>query len=258
MTTRYLAALCAVMALVVLPLAAVAQDDAEAKTPAFTELNDQISYAIGINVGTSIRKDVYELNLDVFMQALKDVFGDQDPRMSEEEMYQALSVVAERQRERMQAEEAQRAAEMEKRGAEALMGGSKYLEENGAKEGVVTTASGLQYKVIASGEGDPATNNDTVWVHYTGRLIDGEVFDSSEGRQPIRLAPPWRVIPGWIEAVQLMPKGAKFEVTIPAQLGYGERGTGPIPPNSVLIFDMEVTDIQRGEKQVNIMLPGAQ
>ncbi len=253
MTIRHIAALCVILALLGAPVIATAQDaGSEKKAPAYTDLNDQISYALGIKVGNSVYTDVYELNMDVFVEGLKDVFEGREPRMSQSEMFEAINVVSQRLQERAKAEKAKRDKEMEKRGAEALMGGAKYLEENGAKPGVVTTDSGLQYRVIEPGDGEPATQNDTVWIDYTGRFIDGGEFDSSKGRQPIRLSPPWKVIPGWIEAVQLMPKGAKYEVTIPAQLAYGDAGRGPIPPNSVLIFDMEVTDIKRGEPQVTI------
>jgi len=251
MTMRYIAALCVALALLGVTVAASAQD-ADNAAPAYTDLNDQISYALGIRVGTSVITDVYELNLDVFVQGFKDVMEKREPRMSREAMDEAINAVSQRLQERAKAEEAKRAAEMEKRGAEALMAGAKYLEENGAKPGVTTTDSGLQYKVIEAGEGKPATRDDTVWVHYAGRFTDGESFDSSEGREPFKLTPPWSVIPGWIEVVQLMPKGAKYEVTIPAQLAYGERGRSAIPPNSVLVFDMEVVDIERGEPQITI------
>ena len=122
--------------------------------------------------------------------------------------------------------------------------GEIYLVENAAKEGVKTTASGLQYKILQIGNGDYPTAKSTVTVHYTGTLIDGTVFDSSVDRgEPISF-PLSGVIPGWTEGLQLINVGGKIELTIPYELGYGERGQGPIPPRSVLIFDVELIAIE--------------
>ena len=122
--------------------------------------------------------------------------------------------------------------------------GEIYLVENAAKEGVNTTASGLQYKILQIGNVDYPTAKSTVTVHYTGTLIDGTVFDSSVDRgEPISF-PLSGVIPGWTEGLQLINVGGKIELTIPYELGYGERGQGPIPPRSVLIFDVELIAIE--------------
>ncbi|HRJ07679.1 MAG TPA: FKBP-type peptidyl-prolyl cis-trans isomerase [Prosthecobacter sp.] len=126
----------------------------------------------------------------------------------------------------------------------ALAKGQKFLEDNAAKEGVVTTASGLQYKVIRAGEGRSPSATDTVVVHYRGTLIDGKEFDSSYKRgEPIEF-PLNRVIRGWTEGVQLMKEGAEYRFFIPSQLGYGTRGAGrDIGPNEVLIFDVELLEV---------------
>jgi FKBP-type peptidyl-prolyl cis-trans isomerase len=121
-----------------------------------------------------------------------------------------------------------------------LKEGAAFLEANGAKEGVVTTESGLQYKVVTQGTGSKPTKESTVEVHYAGKLLDGTEFDSSIKRGvPVKFGVT-QVIPGWTEALQLMSEGSKWELYIPADLGYGAGGQGPIGPNSVLIFEVEL------------------
>ena len=134
--------------------------------------------------------------------------------------------------------------EMNKAAEENAKAGEKYLTENKAKDGVKTTDSGLQYKVDKAGEGAQPKASDTVKVHYTGKLIDGTVFDSSVERgEPVTFKVQ-EVIPGWIEGLQLMKTGGKYTFYIPSKLGYGEFGAGPtIPPNSVLVFDVELLEI---------------
>jgi FKBP-type peptidyl-prolyl cis-trans isomerase FkpA len=124
--------------------------------------------------------------------------------------------------------------------------GEAFLKENSTKEGVKTTASGLQYKVLKEGTGKSPKATDTVEVHYKGTLLDGTEFDSSIKRGQPATFPLNRVIPGWTEGVQLMKEGAKYQFTIPSKLAYGERGTpgGPIPPNSTLIFEVELLSIK--------------
>ena len=124
--------------------------------------------------------------------------------------------------------------------------GEAFLKENAAKEGVKTTASGLQYKVLKEGTGKSPKATDTVEVHYKGTLLDGTEFDSSYKRSAPATFPLNRVIPGWTEGVQLMKEGAKYQFTIPSKLAYGESGTpgGPIPPNSTLIFEVELISVK--------------
>jgi FKBP-type peptidyl-prolyl cis-trans isomerases 1 len=134
-------------------------------------------------------------------------------------------------------------AQMQALADDNLKAGEDFLAENASKDGVTVTASGLQYRVLESGSGESPSVTDTVQVHYEGRLITGEVFDSSLQRgEPVSF-PLNGVIPGWSEGVQLMKPGAKYEFTIPAALAYGESGTGPIPPNSVLVFEVELLAI---------------
>ena len=138
-------------------------------------------------------------------------------------------------------------AEQAALGAKNKAEADAFLAENAGKEGVVTTASGLQYKVLEAAEGPTPAATDTVTVHYRGTLLDGTEFDGSYSRnEPISFALD-RVIPGWSEGVQLMPVGSKYEFYISPELGYGEAGGGPIPPNSALIFEVELLSIGEGE-----------
>ncbi|MCQ2217504.1 MAG: FKBP-type peptidyl-prolyl cis-trans isomerase [Paludibacteraceae bacterium] len=135
----------------------------------------------------------------------------------------------------------QKAAEEDRMAAQ--LKNEEYLSANKKKDGVVVTESGLQYKVINEGTGAKPKSDDVVKVHYTGRLTDGTVFDSSVERGTPAEFPVNQVIPGWTEALQLMSVGSKYELTIPAKLGYGERPAGPIPANSILLFEVELLDI---------------
>ena len=126
-----------------------------------------------------------------------------------------------------------------------LEDGKKFLDENKAKPGVVTTESGLQYEVLTPGSGEKPAAEDTVEVDYVGTLIDGKEFDSSYKRGESLKFPLNRVIPGWTEGVQLMPVGAKYKFVIPANLAYGDRDNGTIPPNSTLIFEVELKSIEK-------------
>ena len=139
---------------------------------------------------------------------------------------------------------AKRMAEREKLAQKNKEDGEAFLAENAKKEGVVTTESGLQYKVLVAGNGPIPGDQDNVKVHYTGRLIDGTVFDSSVGKDPLSCNTRGGLIKGWLEALKLMPVGSKWEIYVPANLGYGERGGGDkIGPNSTLIFEMELLEI---------------
>ncbi|MGL4835366.1 MAG: FKBP-type peptidyl-prolyl cis-trans isomerase, partial [Shewanella sp.] len=131
--------------------------------------------------------------------------------------------------------------------AKNIEDGKKFLEENKAKPGVVTTESGLQYEVLTAGSGDKPSAEDTVEVDYVGTLIDGTEFDSSYKRGQTAKFPLNRVIPGWTEGVQLMPVGAKYKFVIPANLAYGDRDTGTIPPNSTLIFEVELKSVEKAQ-----------
>lgn len=206
-----------------------------------TELNtdeQKLGYIIGMDIGKSLRQQGTVVNLDSLIDAISATYKGEDPAMTAEE---AASIRQEYVQKRQAAQQAESTAVGENNLAE----GQKFLADNKGKEGVQTTASGLQYKVLTMGDGAKPAATDTVKVHYRGTLLDGTEFDSSYARnEPISFALN-RVIAGWTEGMQLMPIGSKFEFYIAPELGYGEGGGGPIPPNSTLIFEVELLDIEK-------------
>lgn len=201
--------------------------------PNLKEHKAQYSYAIGYQIAKNMKEQGVELDVKAFNAAVNDVMSGKEAQLGDEERMNSLRKMS----------EDRRAAEM-KVAEENAEKGRAYLEENKNKEGVKTTASGLQYKVVEEGKGAKPKANDTVEVHYRGRLIDGTEFDSSYSRNQPAKFPVRAVIPGWTEALQLMKEGAKYELTIPSELAYGERGQPPqIPPNSVLVFEVELLKV---------------
>lgn len=197
---------------------------------------EQVSYMIGLDMAKSLTPIKDDLDVDVLAQAMADSFAGKPPKMTEEqslEVQQAFTA-------KLQAkQEAERAAASEKGKAE----GAKFLADNKAKPGVQVTESGLQYQVVRQGNGPKPAPTDVVRVHYKGTLLDGTTFDSSYDRgQPAEFGLN-QVIPGWAEGVALMPVGSKYTFWIPSELGYGEAGGGPIPPNSMLTFEVELLEI---------------
>jgi len=190
----------------------------------------EASYALGMNVGTSLKTDNLYPNMEEFIQGIQDVLNNTKPRYSDEEAYQIFS-------------EAYMSL-AEKREEKTRQAESDFLAENSKKPGVTVTGSGLQYEVINEGMGRKPTANDTVRVHYEGTLTDGTVFDSSYSRgEPIEF-PLNGVIPGWTEGLQLMNVGSKYRLIIPSNLAYGSQGAGQqIPPYSTLVFQVELLDI---------------
>ena len=217
----------AIFAALVLVSSIVAQ---EKKTP-LKDQKDKSSYAIGLNIGMNFNKQKIAINPDVFVAGVKDGLAGK-PQMTEAEVRETMTNL-EKDMESKQKEASQKNAS----------DGEKFLAENKKKEGVKTTASGLQYKVIKEGAGPQPKATDTVTVNYRGTLIDGTEFDSSYKRGQPATFPLNAVIKGWTEGLQLMKVGSKYQVFIPASLGYGERGAGAdIGPNSTLIFEVELMD----------------
>ena len=206
-----------------------------------TELNtdeQKLGYIIGMDIGKSLREQGTAVDLDALIDAISATYKGEDLAMTAEE---AAAIRQEYVQKRQAAQQAESTAV----GASNLAEGQKFLAENKGKEGVQTTTSGLQYKVLTMGDGAKPAATDTVKVHYSGKLLDGTEFDSSYARnEPISFALN-RVIPGWTEGVQLMPIGSKFVFYIAPELGYGEGGGGPIPPNSTLVFEVELLDIEK-------------
>lgn len=222
--------------LVTLPLAASGSDSA---TDRPLETNkDKVSYSIGLDLGKYLSNMKGKIDYELLKQGIDDGFSGAEPRLSQEEITSAQEEFA----AALQAEQEAKLEEMKQKNSAA---GQAYLEENKAKEGVVTTESGLQYEVLVAGDGQMPTAEDTVKVDYVGTLINGTEFDSSITRGEPVTFPVGQVIPGWTEILQLMPVGSKYRVTIPANLAYGEAGAPPvIEPNSVLIFEIELLGIE--------------
>lgn len=201
-----------------------------------TELH-KTSYALGQSMGKSLKASEIEIDHAYFNAGFYDA-QDGTQRMTDEDM-QAVLVAMQQAAQQKQMQEHAAVLEESKQAALA------YLEQNAQAEGVVTTDSGLQYKVLVEGDGDKPGVDSTVTVHYEGRLIDGTIFDSSLQRGEPATFPVGGVIAGWTEALQLMPVGSKWQLSIPPELAYGERGAGQaITPNAALIFDVELLGIE--------------
>ncbi len=199
--------------------------------------NDKFSYALGFSIAKNLTQQGFEnMNLDEFNKGRKDFMEGKTTRF---EIAQLDSVIGSYQKSQMEVIKAKRAKEAEKAKTEGLA----FLAENAKKEGVKTTASGLQYKVLKKGTGKRPKATDKVTVHYVGKLIDGTTFDSSVDRGEPATFPLNGVIKGWTEGVQLMKEGAKYQFYIPSELAYGEQGAQTIPGNSTLIFDVELIKV---------------
>lgn len=197
----------------------------------YTEELDQVSYCFGLSIASNlISSGVYTLNVEAFSDALKTIYAGQQPDITPDAANEILSNYFNKLQD--------------ERGKAALEAGSLFLKDNAEKEGVIVLPSGLQYKVITTGNGNIPQATDTVKCHYEGRLINGAVFDSSYRRGEPAEFPVNGVIRGWVEALQLMPVGSKWELYIPSELAYGPHGAGQsIGPNETLIFDIELLDI---------------
>jgi FKBP-type peptidyl-prolyl cis-trans isomerase FklB len=196
------------------------------------------SYALGMNLSEQLKQQKFEVDPDVFIQGFKDGSSGEATLMSAED---AVKILIEKQ----ESDRASQQAEQSKSAEDNKASGEAFLAENKSKEGVVTTESGLQYKILVAGKGEKPKKTDTITFHYKGSLIDGTVFDSSYDRGEPLTMPLAQLIPGWIEAVQLMPVGSKWELYIPHYLGYGARPAGQIGPNSTLIFELELIDLKK-------------
>ena len=196
---------------------------------------DKISYIIGMDIGTNLKKQSIDIDSNILAKGVKDALAGTKPLLTEQEIQETMMAF---QKEMM----AKQAEVAKKNKAE----GEVFLTENKKKEGVKTLLSGLQYKVIKAGTGKKPKSTDTVTAHYRGTLINGTEFDSSYKRgQPATFPVSGGMIPGWTEALQLMEEGAKWQLFIPSNLAYGEKGAGrDIGPNATLIFEIELVSIQ--------------
>lgn len=199
---------------------------------------DKLSYALGLSMGNNFRASgISEINVQDFADGVAAVFYGSEPKMT----YDEAKAEIQRYFTELQAKQEEAAKNA---GAENAKAGEAFLMENGKRVEVQTLPSGLQYEVIAEGEGESPKADDQVMVHYEGRLIDGTVFDSSIDRGEPATFGVTQVIPGWVEALQLMKPGAKWRLFIPSALAYGPQGAGGIiGPNQTLIFDVELLKV---------------
>ncbi len=204
-------------------------------------LLDKVSYFIGTDVARNFQEQSVEIKLESFVEGLKTTLEKGQAKYTQQELGVAMNQFS----QQMIAKQQKEAAEAGGMNKEA---GEKFIADNGKRKGVTTTKSGLQYEVLKKGTGKMPAATDTVTVHYHGTLVNGKVFDSSVDRGEPASFPVNGVIPGWVEALQLMPVGSKWKLAIPAALAYGERGAGrDIGPNSALVFEVELLSI--GAKQ---------
>jgi FKBP-type peptidyl-prolyl cis-trans isomerase FklB len=224
---------------------AYAEEAASLKTQ-----RDKISYIIGMDAGKNLKVQSIDVDPDIFMKGFKDALSGNKSLLSDDIIKESMAVF---QDEIMKKHE----DELKKAAAQNKKEGEAFLAENKKKEGVVTLASGLQYKVIKEGDGKSPKETDTVTVNYQGTFIDGTEFDSSYKRNQPATLQVNGVIPGWTEALQLMKVGSKWQLFIPAGLAYGEQGAGKvIGPNATLIFEVELISIddsvlnKKGEEEM--------
>jgi FKBP-type peptidyl-prolyl cis-trans isomerase FklB len=199
------------------------------------------SYAVGLNIGASLKQQPLDLDLAALFKGITDAKNGNKPLLTDDEVTAALKLLREQATAKV---------------SEANMkDGEAFLAANKTKDGVVTTASGLQYKILTAGTGAKPTKDDTVVCNYKGTFIDGKEFDSSYKRGQPAEFPVGHVIPGWTEALQMMPVGSKWQLVIPANLAYGDRGAGgAIGPNETLVFEVELISI-KGQDQKQPAVP---
>jgi FKBP-type peptidyl-prolyl cis-trans isomerase len=206
-------------------------------TQAPTTQKDKVSYGIGVGVARTLKNQGIDVNTDVLMRGLRDALSGQKLEMSDEELNNTMSALQQEVNQRQMQAKAKEADDNKK-------AGDAFLADNGKKNGVITLPSGLQYKIVKAAEGQKPTDADTVTCNYRGTLIDGTEFDKSEAGKPATFQ-VGMVIPGFKEALKLMPVGSTWQFFIPPDLAYGERGAGNvIGPNTTLVFEVELISIK--------------
>jgi len=210
--------------------------------PELPTQKEKFSYALGMNIGSNLHRQSVPIDPDILLRGLKDTLAGNPTLLTEDEERTVLTEVQNDIRKQMQ-------EKMKAQGEANKKEGEAFLAANKTKEGVVTLPSGLQYKILLAGTGPKPTTSDTVTVNYRGTLVNGTEFDSSYKRGQPTTFPVAGVIKGWTEALQLMPVGSKWQLFIPSDLAYGERGPGDIGPNATLIFEVELLKIAEKEKE---------
>ena len=222
------------------PTAAVSQAPALAPNSGKKPVVDreQFAYSIGYLNGQGSSEQIPDLDIETFILGFRDAFAKKESLLTPQERTAAISRYKEQRLAALQ-------ADMEKLGKENAAAGAAFLEMNAKADGVGTTASGLQYRLLKVGTGVKPKAKETIKVHYEGSFLDGTVFDSSYNRGEPATFQLDQVIPGWTEALQLFPVGSTAELFVPSKLGYGEAGAGPIPPNALLKFKIELLSIEK-------------
>ena len=228
---------------VVVGIALLAVPSAVSDTQAFKTSKEKFSYALGMEIGAGFRKQALELDPDSLGKGFADAFSGAKTLLTEDEMRAVLTTAQAEYKQKQVALRAEKAQV-------ALKEGMDFLAANKKKEGVVTLASGLQYKILKAGTKEKPDADDRVVCNYRGTFIDGTEFDNSANHNGPATFTLKAVIRGWAEALRLMPVGSKWQLFIPPQLAYGENGAGQfIPPNSTLIYEVELLDIKEPEKE---------
>lgn len=203
---------------------------------------EKLSYSIGVDLGKNIKQKQIDINVPAMAQGIEDAMSDKGLLLTDEQMKDSLMKF---QKDMM----AKSTAQFEQKAKDNQVKGKAFLHDNQSKPGVVSLPSGLQYKIITSANGPKPTKSDTVTVEYSGRLIDGQVFDSTEKAGKPATFQLMQVIPGWTEALQLMPVGSTWELYVPSNLAYGVRNVGGlIGPNETLIFSVHLLSIDKDNK----------
>lgn len=221
------------------PAAGAAADSKDPNAiPGLANEKERVSYMIGLDLAKSLEPVKDEIDLNTMNKALKSGLAGEKSLMTEEQAQQVREAFTQKM-------QAQQIAKMMADAKENQAKGEAFFAENGKKAGVQTTASGLQYEIMQAGTGPKPKATDAVRAHYKGTLLDGTTFDSSYDRGEPAVFMLQQMVPGWQEALPLMPVGSKYRFWIPAELGYGEKGTpgGPIPPNATLVFEVELLEI---------------
>ena len=225
----------ALISLFLLSSVCQAQDKLDLKSPKAKE-----SYSLGFSFGEGLKKQEMDIDLEIYAAGIRDSLEGKNPQISEEEIRAAIEGI----RQRAYAAQQQRLREQAGKNLEE---GKAFLAENAKKEGVKTLPSGLQYRVITEGTGASPKAGETVTVNYRGTFLDGTEFDSSYKRGKPASFQVDGVIAGWTEALQMMKPGDKWQLFVPSELAYGQRGMGRIPPNSTLIFEVELVSLGSAE-----------
>jgi FKBP-type peptidyl-prolyl cis-trans isomerase len=216
----------------------------EGQKPRMNTFKEKYSYMIGLDVGNEFKRMEADIDYNAFLWGAKDMAKGRPLLLTSEALDSVKMEFSAMMQQSPKGQAMQK--EMQEYGEKNLKAGEAFLAENKKKPGVVTTASGLQYTVIKRGSGPKPKSTDKVKVHYVGTLLDGKQFDSSIGRGEPAVFELSGIIPGWIEALQLMNTGSKYKLFVPPSLGYGVNPNGPGGPNSVLIFEVELLGIEKG------------